>query len=90
MTTGLAHEFNNILAIIRVNSELGAAQETSVDSRDRFNEIAVAVDRASAVTSEMLAFSGKTFPEKEPVNLHEAAHAVATRLSGAIAKLVDL
>lgn len=90
VTTGLAHEFSNILAIIRVNSELGAAQETSVDSRDRFNEIAVAVDRASAVTSEMLAFSGKTFPEKEPVNLHEAAHAVATRLSGAIAKLVDL
>ena len=76
---GIAHDFNNILYAILGNIEL-ALEEMPPDATARvfLREIQTAAQRASALTNQMLAYSGKSTLEIEEVDLsalvREMAH----------------
>jgi PAS domain S-box-containing protein len=58
LTGGVAHDFNNILTIIRSASDLLRRPGIAEDRRDRYiNTIAETIERASKLTSQLLAFA---------------------------------
>ncbi len=67
---GIAHEFNNILGIIRGYADL-ARVFTPADSpvRGHVTKIIKSIERASAVTKALLAFSRKRAPETKVLDL---------------------
>lgn len=55
---GIAHDFNNLLSVIGLNSELALAAKNRPEIvEQRVGEITTAADRASVLTSQLLAYS---------------------------------
>lgn len=78
---GVAHDFNNILAAITgfthlVYDELAQGNPQRAD----LEEVLRAVDRASAVTGQLVAFSRSQALQTERVNLVEVVHALGRML----------
>jgi two-component system cell cycle sensor histidine kinase/response regulator CckA len=69
---GVAHDFNNILTVIRMSSEflLEDLAETN-ESRHEAKEILKAADRAAALTRQLLAFSRRQVLNPRRVVLNE-------------------
>jgi two-component system cell cycle sensor histidine kinase/response regulator CckA len=69
---GVAHDFNNLLTVIGSNADLGAelAREGHV-TPEEFAEIRAAVDRAAALTRQLLAFSRRQVLAPSPVSINE-------------------
>jgi PAS domain S-box-containing protein len=60
LTGGIAHDFNNILHIIFANTDALVEEETLSGSvKGHLDQIAKAVERASGLTKQLLAFSRK-------------------------------
>ena len=58
LTGGVAHDFNNLLTVIKSSSDLLKRPDLPADRRARFiDAISETVDRASRLTSQLLAFS---------------------------------
>ena len=81
---GVAHDFNNILSVIIIEAQLGMRR---LDEDDpvwkRLDEIKKAGDRATALTSQLLAFSRKQVIKPTTLNLNQlisGMHAMLTRL----------
>ena len=68
---GIAHDFNNILTVILGHMELMRRQAPSTPSPQTLEAISVAVDRASKITSQLLAFGRKQPHRPERVELGE-------------------
>jgi len=69
---GVAHDFNNILAVIGAN--IGLLAETAQDASDRelIDEVERAVGRATSMTRQLLAFSRKQVTEPVVLDLNAA------------------
>jgi PAS domain S-box-containing protein len=66
----IAHDFNNILAAILGNAEMGKARAAAGDpSGPFFHEIEVAGARATSLVRQILTFSRDQAPKRERVNL---------------------
>lgn len=70
---GVAHDFNNVLAVIRLNSEIalmgaGTLQPQVTHCLEQVN---VAVDRATNLTRQLLAFGRKQVMQTKPANLND-------------------
>ena len=67
---GVAHDFNNILMVIRTCSELGLRGDLNDGVRGHLVEIAAAAERAANLTHQLLAFSRQQVlrPEVTDVN----------------------
>lgn len=59
LTTGVAHEFNNLLTVIRGNIELAQLYHGTDDYQDRLTDAIRATDRADTLTSQLLSLSHK-------------------------------
>jgi two-component system, cell cycle sensor histidine kinase and response regulator CckA len=87
---GIAHDFNNILMVVRGHTELvldGAAQKP----RDNIAQIQKAVDRASTLTRQLLAFSRMQVLQPDILDLNDLVADVAQmilRLIGSNIRLV--
>lgn len=69
---GVAHDFNNLLLGIRGYTELASrALERNDDPREYFEQISAAVDRATALTRQLLAFSRKQVLRPERLDLNQ-------------------
>lgn len=90
LAAGLAHDFNNVLTIITISAEVGATDAESAVTTESFERIRLAAERSSKITREMLAFSGKTLPDKEPLDLAVAIERVMTLLSPSIKKDIEI
>ena len=67
---GIAHDFNNLLAIIKSYSDfLLGSLEPDDARRDDVGEIRAAVDRAAALTRQLLVFSRKQVLTPRPLDL---------------------
>jgi len=67
---GVAHDFNNILATVVGNAELGLGSlEPSHAARRHLCEILTATDRAKGVIAQVLAFSRRKPPERQVIDL---------------------
>jgi two-component system cell cycle sensor histidine kinase/response regulator CckA len=57
---GVAHDFNNLITVIKASTEFLLADMDAVDARcDDVRQIAAAADRAAGLTRQLLAFSRK-------------------------------
>jgi CheY-like chemotaxis protein len=69
---GVAHDFNNILAVIGSSTGLLAEGTHSPEDRELIEEIAQAVARAAALTRQLLAFSHKQVTAPVVLDLNAA------------------
>ncbi len=79
LATGVAHDFNNILTIIRGNADLLAEQISDSSTREFLAEIDVSVEKASLLANRLLALGRNqpTVPEALDCN-----HVVADFVAG--------
>lgn len=82
---GVAHDFNNLLTVIRGYSELVLGRLTPGDpSRREMEEVKKAADRATGLTSQLLAFSRRQFVATKIVDLN----AIITNMDGMLRRLL--
>ncbi len=91
MAGGLAHDLNNVLAVIRGYSELLQSQigESSPAAAD-LAEIIKAVDRATAVTRKVLAFSRKQQGRRVVLDLNGVVNDVRPMLGHLVKDQVEV
>jgi two-component system cell cycle sensor histidine kinase/response regulator CckA len=65
---GIAHDYNNLLAVVLLQADLLAGHEDASVKR-RAKEIKLAAQRAAALTRQLLAFGGRQFMTVKPVDL---------------------
>jgi len=88
---GIAHDFNNLLMGILGNAELAIEDLTPQSpAYHSLEEIIKAGIRASELTKQMLAYSGKGKFVVEPVNLNELIEEMAHLLKVSISKKVAI
>ena len=82
---GVAHDFNNLLTVIRGYSELVLGRLTPGDpSRREMEEVKKAADRATGLTSQLLAFSRRQFVATKIVDLN----AIIMNMDGMLRRLL--
>lgn len=82
---GVAHDFNNLLTVIRGYSELTLSRLATGDpSRREIEEVKKAADRATGLTSQLLAFSRRQFVAAKIVDLNT----IITNMDGMLRRLL--
>ena len=66
---GIAHDINNLLAMIGTNAELGLAETPQGRARDSFDEIAKATTRMKDVVRQILLFGRRQESERKTISL---------------------
>ena len=88
---GIAHDFNNILVGILGNSDLALMELSPVSpARESVEEIKRAAVRASELTNQMLAYSGKGRFIIEAININELVREMTHMLEISISKKARL
>lgn len=88
---GIAHDFNNILTAILGHSELAILKlDKKENALIHLNEIKNASQRASELSQQMLAYSGKGRFIVEPVNINKVINEMLGLLKVSISKKVHL
>jgi two-component system cell cycle sensor histidine kinase/response regulator CckA len=89
---GVAHDFNNILTVIRGNVDLVLAANRSLSNQDRecLNQVAGAVERAANLTRQLLAFSRKQIIQPKPLNVNDLIGNLTRMLNRVIGENIDL
>jgi PAS domain S-box-containing protein len=78
---GVAHDFNNLLTAMRANADFALMDlPTESPVRENVQEIVDAVDRAAALTRQLLAFGRKQVLEPRPVEFNALLTDFATML----------
>jgi PAS domain S-box-containing protein len=84
---GIAHDFNNLLVGILGNAELAMLELSETNPAfDSLNDIAQAATRASDLSRQMLAYSGKGRFIIEAIDLSELVHEMAHMLQVSVSK----
>ena len=88
---GVAHDFNNLLTIMQGFSEMIVSSlDPSAAGRTYAKEVLKAVERASGLTRQLLAFSRKQVLEPRVVNLNELVSNLEKMLQRLIGEDVNL
>ncbi len=87
---GIAHDFNNLLVGILGNAELALMDTSEGPARRCLDEILAAAERASALTQQMLAYSGKGQFVVEQLDLSEELERILDLLSTSLPRQVAL
>jgi PAS domain S-box-containing protein len=78
---GVAHDFNNILAVIQMQIELCQMDEATPAERQAYlKEVQVAANRAAHLTRQLLLFSRRQRPQPRELDLSESITGMATML----------
>lgn len=88
---GVAHDFNNMLAVIQGNADL-AKEEAGLPSRvkDCLHEIARAADRSADLTRQLLAFARKEDISPRLISLNDALDQMLKMLKRLIGEDIEL
>ncbi len=88
---GIAHDFNNLLAGIMGNAGLALRDLGDLGpAADRVRQLQAAAVRASELTGQMLAYSGKGTFLVEAVDLSRLAREMASLLTASVSKKAEL
>ena len=83
---GIAHDFNNILAIIAGNAELAMGELAQISgARPYLREIASAARKATELSRQMLAYSGRGKAALETIDLNLLVTQMAQLLESSVA-----
>jgi PAS domain S-box-containing protein len=81
LTGGVAHDFNNLLTIIRSSIEFLRRPDLAEERRRRYlNTVSDTVDRASKLTSQLLAFARRQTLKPEVFEVSERLRAISDML----------
>jgi two-component system cell cycle sensor histidine kinase/response regulator CckA len=91
LTASVAHDFNNVLAVILANSHcLLKSLDASDPNREIAAEIQEAGQRGASLTGQLLAFSRRQVLKREVVNLNDVVHNVEKMLLRLIGADIEL
>lgn len=71
LASGIVHDFNNILTVISGWADIIMLNSMDEKSREQASKISFAVDRASNITSQLLAFCRKQMIQSKPIDINE-------------------
>jgi PAS domain S-box-containing protein len=88
---GISHDFNNLLGAIIAHTDL-AKGELAVDSsaHSHLDHVNTAAQQAADLTSQMMAYAGKTNFHEQPLNLNRLVEEIASLLAVSVSKKVQL
>lgn len=72
LASGVAHDFNNVLSVIRGASDILLRELDDPDARELVGEIELAAQHATALTTQLLAFGRKQLLKPEPTDINAA------------------
>ncbi len=89
---GVAHDFNNMLAVIQGNAELLLMDETqlTVRTREGLKHVVEVSQRAANLTRQLLALSRKQVLQPQPLLLNEVIANLTKMLNRVISENIDL
>ena len=89
---GVAHDFNNMLAVIRGNAELLMMDEKqhTAETREGLQHVVDASERAATLTRQLLAFSRKQVLVPQPLVLNDVIANLTKMLKRIIGENLDL
>src|SRR5882672_2459547 len=89
---GVAHDFSNLLCVIRGNTELVLmdAEQLNAEARECLKQVAAASERAASLTQQLLAFGRKQVMQSRAVNLNEVIGNLTKMLVRVIAESIRL
>lgn len=92
MAAGIAHEFNNLLAVVQGNigfAEQGVRRDPSLSSARVLDDLASALaasERASAMVRQLLAFTGRQITRRSTIDLNEVVRDTAQLMTPALGR----
>jgi PAS domain S-box-containing protein len=89
---GVAHDFNNMLAVIRGNAELLLmyGEQHTAETREGLTHVVEASERAANLTRQLLTFSRKQVMQPQPLVLNEVIANLTKMLNRVISENIDL
>lgn len=88
---GVAHDFNNILSAIRINTDLALEDPTMRShSRECLDQVKLASERATALVRQILGFARASTEKREPVLLTQVVQEVLGMLRATIPAMIEL
>ncbi|MCB9622162.1 MAG: MASE1 domain-containing protein [Sandaracinus sp.] len=90
LASGVAHDFNNILAAVRVNAELLAQTKRPAHDTVMLAEIDHAVSRAADLCRQLLAYAGRAPAPLGPVSLGDVVRDVRRLVASSLPAQVSL
>ena len=88
---GVAHDFNNVLAVIMMQAELtGTIENLPEEVRESLAEIFAAAGRAASLTRQLLLFSRKEVMQPRPLDVSDVVTSLAKMLQRTIREDVGL
>ncbi|PYJ82759.1 MAG: hypothetical protein DME22_17490 [Verrucomicrobia bacterium] len=81
LAAGVAHDFNNILTIVKGHTDLLLAKSSVLpELQEPLKKISAAADRAANLTRQLLTFSRRQIIQQRPLDLKEVISNVASML----------
>ncbi len=88
---GVAHDFNNILAVIQMQTDLlKSTCNTSTEQAEFANEISTATQRAAALTRQLLMFSRKQNMHLQDLDLNESINNMTKMLRRTLGETIQM
>jgi two-component system, cell cycle sensor histidine kinase and response regulator CckA len=89
---GVAHDFNNMLAVIRGNAELLLmdAEHQTPEAQECLKQVTAASERAANLTRQLLAFSRKQVMQSQPLVLNDVIADLTKMLKRIIGEHIDM
>jgi two-component system, cell cycle sensor histidine kinase and response regulator CckA len=86
---GIAHDFNNLLTVLSASVSL-AERQTGPQLTETLNTASLAVERATALTRQLLAYAGRSKISQVPLDLNQVVAAIGELLTVSISRKVTL
>jgi PAS domain S-box-containing protein len=91
VTSGVAHDFNNVLAVILANAQLGKAEATDREQLGKMlDEITSAARRGGAIVRQLLSLSRRADFKFTPTDLNESVRSAAGMLRRLIPEDIEM
>jgi signal transduction histidine kinase len=90
LTSGVAHDFNNLFAIMMANLELLEAPGMEPRTRRRLDVMRTSVERGAALTGQLLAFARRQPLMPRPVVLSEMIAGMVPLLGAACGRRIEI
>ncbi len=88
---GIAHDFNNLLTVVSSSLSLAERQsERGVPVHEALQTAGQAVQRATALTRQLLAYAGRTNLSQHPLDLNQVVQGIGELLSVSMPRKVKL
>ena len=91
LTGGIAHDFNNLITVVRGSAEMLKRGDLSVAKRDRYlDAIIETAERATSLTSHLLAFGRRQALKPEVIDLNRRLDALADVLARMLGSRIEV